>query len=144
MSYNHLNTISWCFRWIKTMVTSTVAAEYITASNVSMHIKGRRQLLSELTNPITTPTSLAIDSKSAIAGAKAQAPTKTSKYVDVRRHHIQHLVANKTIAHYHMSMKELQADTLTKPFNSVKFCKHRTSLQFLPPSQSIPMVVGLS
>lgn len=119
------------------MVTDTFSAEYIGASIVAKHILWNITLLDEINppqhpNPLP-PTKLNIDNKSAISGTKKQSPAKKSKYIVIRHHHIQELVANKIIQTKHMPSPDLQADTLTKPLSPEKYIKHRNSFGVQPP-----------
>lgn len=112
-----------------------------------MHIVWLRQLLRDMlperyqTAKETVP--LGIDNKSAIACSKKQAPTKKSKYIDVRYHHLQDLVAQKVIAPIYIPSIELQADLLTKPLGPEKYIRLRNKLGIAPPP-TIPTAVGVS
>lgn len=139
--------VSWCSRKIKSVITKTFAAEYISASNVAMHIKWIRQLLQEL-QPTTNQallqaTPLQMDNNSAIACTKKHAPTKKSKYIDVRYHHIQDLVAAKVIETSYTKTTELQADLLTNRLGPQTFLECRPKLRVNDPPV-IPTAVEVS
>ncbi len=138
------NLISWWSRRIKTVVTSTFAAEYIAASNTALNISWIRQMLSEIMGTTIEPTLLQMDNMAAIDVAKAKAPTKRSKYIDVRFDHVQDKIRAGIIQPMHTSSALLQADALTKPLTRDKFIQHRAKLCVAGTPQNIPTAVGVS
>ena len=68
----------------------------------------------------------------AITVAKSSAPTRKSKYIDIRYHHIQDLVATKKLRIAHLHTHLLQADALKKPLAQDKFIRHRSYLSMAP------------
>lgn len=119
---------SWRSRRIKSVSTCTFEAEYIAVSNTFHHIYWLSTLIQEIIGHDEKPTRIGIDNKGAIAATKAQAPTKRTKYIDIRYHHVQELVANGTISPYHIPTDVLQADALTKPLAPTKYLKHQPKL----------------
>lgn len=106
-----------------------------------------RQLLQELqpqTNQaLLQATPLQMDNKSAISCTKKQVPTKKSKYIDVRYHHIKDLEAAKVIETARTKTIELQEDLLTKPLGPQTFLEHRPKLVFnAPPAMTTAVEVS--
>lgn len=79
---------------------------------------------------------LNVDNQSAIWAAKAQVPTKRSKYIYIRYHHI--------IEPKHMPTTVLQVDALTKILGTTRYIQHRDKLKVILPPRTIPTAVGVS
>ena len=75
---------------------------------------------------------LEMGNSAAIAVAKANAPTKRTKYIDVRYHHIMDKVRDRIITLVHTPSAIIQADALTKPLDKLKFRNHCTKLCLAP------------
>ena len=136
--------ISWCSRRIKTVVTSTCAAEYISNSKTGEHVTWLRELLYEIGHKPTGPTELFNDNTAAEAIAKSRSPTRRSKYIEVRHHHIKDLMRRNILALIHMPSKELIADLLTKPVSAPLFKSHVDKLSLLAWAPALPMAVERS
>ena len=124
--------ISWISKRIRTVVTSTCAAEYIAASNTTLQIQWLRQLASELLSPLNTPTLLEIDNEAAKCIANTTAPTKRSKHIDIRYHLIRNKVREGAIRLKHVSTTYMTADVFTMPLSQDAFIRHRNNLLLMP------------
>ena len=130
--------ISWTSRRIKTVVTSTCAAEYIAASNTALQIQWLRHLVSELIAPLYEPTRLAMDNEAAKKIATTTAPTRKSKYIDIRYHHLRDKVRIGEIRPEHIPTMYMTADIFTKPLPQAAFIRHRDNLSLVPLQQTCP------
>ena len=136
--------ISWCSRRIKTVVTSTCAAEYISNSKTGEHVTWLRELLYEIGHRQDTPTQLFNDNTAAEAIAKSRSPTRRSKYIEVRHHHIRDLMRRRILTVNHMPSKELIADLLTKAVPAPLFKSHADKLSLRAWTPALPMAVERS
>lgn len=83
--------ISWQYRCIETVVTSTCAAEYISASVASEEIHWLREIVSEIFRRKLGPTRLQVDNRAAIEVARKSAkPNGRSTFSTVSSHQGQH------------------------------------------------------
>lgn len=116
--------ISWLSRKIKTVVTSTCAAEYIAASTTALDIQWIRELLGAILERTLPPTILTMDNTAAIEVARKSAKTKRSKYIAVCFHHIRSKVAAKEIDIRHGPSDHISTDALTKALRRDRFFRH--------------------
>lgn len=123
---------SWRSRTIKSVVTSSMEAEYIELSETGKHAQWERSLLADIldTPPATTP--VFTDNESARKIAEARGPTKKSKFIVVRYHHVRDLVAAKKISTHHRPSADLSADLLTKNIGPKLFSRHRAAMGIVP------------
>lgn len=124
--------ISWCSRRIKTVVTSTCAAEYISNSKTGEHLTWLRSLLKETHRPEKNPTKLFNDNSAAEDIANSRGQTKRSKYIEVRWHHVRDLISRKLTRIVHIPSAELVADALTKCLYAPTFLRHKKSMRIVP------------
>lgn len=125
--------VSWCSRRIKTVVTSSCAAEYISNSKAGEHLTWMRSLLGETTKPLTQSTPLHNDSTAAEDIANARGRTKRSKYIEVCWHHIRDLIARKLLHLVHLLSGQLVADALTKCLPTPLFEAHKKRMKLTRP-----------
>ena len=130
--------ISWCSRRIRTVVTSICAAEYIAASNTAMQIQWLRHLVGELLTPLTRPTTVGMDNEAARTIATSNAPTRKSKYIDIRYHHIRDKVRSCEITTQHIPTAYMTADIFKKPIPQEPFLRHRDNLSLVPLHSTCP------
>ena len=135
---------SWCSRTIKSIVTSSTEAEYIGLSETGRHACWERQLLSDITAQPKTTTPIFTDNDAAKKIAEARGPTKKSKYIDVRWHHVRDLVARKVVSTNHRPSKELSADCLTKSLGPQLYLRHRDAMNIVPMPPAAPVAVEAS
>eukprot|EP00171_Calliarthron_tuberculosum_P002586 IDg2586t1 len=109
------NLVAWRTQTIKTVVSSTSDAEYIAASNAARHAGWLQRLLAELCAASPKCVPIAMGNMGALSVATNSAPTKRSKYIDIRHHILREMCARRIIAPYFTSSKHLQADAMTKP-----------------------------
>lgn len=103
------------------MELSTCDAEYVAASTAARHTGWMRRLLAQMTNETLKNVPLAMENQGALAIARKSAPTKHSKYIDVRHHLIRDMTARKLIAPYFMRSANLTADVMTKPLTPATY-----------------------
>lgn len=128
--------ISWCSRRIKTVVTSTCAAEYISNSKTGEHIAWLRSLLTETRAKPTGPTPLYNDNTAAEDVAHSRGQTRRSKYIDIRWHHVKNLISRGLLKIVHIASADLVADALTKCLYAPTFLKHKKRMNLVPPDLS--------
>lgn len=133
--------VSWTSRRIKSNVICTTTAEYIGMSNTALHAEWMRQLLSDMTHKPVQTLPVYSDNTAGIAIANARGPTKRSKYIDVRYHHIRDMVASRIITTHHHPTTTLSADALTKPLPGPTFIRHRDAMALVPLPPSVPVAV---
>lgn len=126
--------ISWSSRRIKTVVTSTCAAEYISNSNAGLHVTWLRSLLKETHASPTAPTPVYNDNSAAEDVAQSRGQTKRSKYIEVRWHHVRDLIARHILKIIHVPSADLVADVLTKCLPAPAFLRHKKSMQLMTPA----------
>lgn len=125
--------ISWCSRRIKTVVTSTCAAEYISNSKTGEHVTWLRSLLKETSKPQAKPTKLFNDNTAAEDIANSRGQTKRSKYIEVRWHHVRDLIARKMLQIVHIPSADLVADALTKCLPAPAFLRLKGMMKLTKP-----------
>ena len=101
----------------------------IAASVTSQQIKWIRTLYHQITNVKSRPSTLLMDNQGAIIGAKSAAPTKKTKYIDVRHHILQQHAKDGIIKRHYVPTADLVADALTRPLTQAKFSKHTNTIQ---------------
>lgn len=140
--YQGTNLISWRTQTIKTFVSSTSEAEYITASTAARHVGWLRRLVAELEASPPQSVSLAMDNNGALAVASNTAPTRRSKYIDVKHHLLRDMTARRLIAPFFTPSKRLRADVVTKPLKRLPFLDHRAALRVSHPEHASTAAVG--
>lgn len=99
--YYASNPVSWCTRRIKTVVTSTLAAEYIGQSQVAFQVNWLRNIVAELTPHLLPPSLLGNDSQAALKAAQGSAPILRTKHINVHYHDVQDKACRRIIKlHY--------------------------------------------
>ncbi len=107
--------ISWRSNKQPIIALTSTEAEYIATSDSSQELIWLRSLLSELSFPITRPTLLCCDNKSALdLAANPDMFHARTKHIDIRYHFIRELVANRTVVLEYCPTNEMAADLLTK------------------------------
>jgi hypothetical protein len=107
---------------------SSTEAEYIGMFEASKVIMWLRQLLTELGYPLTSPTIMYEDNKSAIQIVLNGNDKGRTKHMDVRYHLIRELVQSGTINITYMPTESMIADILTKPLDAKLFNKFQKDL----------------
>lgn len=116
--------VSWKSALQPIIAFSTAEAEYISMSDAVRDAMFIRRLLQELGYDITGPITVYEDNQTAKTIAEEIA-TKRSKYIDLRYHHIRHLVASGAIKIEYIRSSDQLADVLTKALPKDTFCKLR-------------------
>jgi Reverse transcriptase (RNA-dependent DNA polymerase) len=112
--------ISWCSRKQKLVAQSSTEAEYIAGALGTNEALWLRQLLSELGETQTEPTTLLIDNQAAIALAKNPVSHKQTKHIAVRFHHMRHHYLSQDIDPVYIPTGDQVADVLTKGLPHIK------------------------
>lgn len=127
------------------MVTSTCAAECISASSSVHQILWLLTILHELGDPQANPTTLRIDNTVAVAVVKATAQARRSKFIDIKYHHIQDNILQGFIETKYWPSGSMIAEPLTKSISISKYQQHKSSIKVVPyRPQNMPMAVRVS
>jgi hypothetical protein len=102
---------------------STTEAEYVAATHAAKEAMWMRKLIGEIFRPLTSPTTLFSDSKSAIALAQDGHYHARTKHIDLRYHYIRYIMEAGAVKLIYCATNEMTADTLTKALPSAK-AKH--------------------
>jgi hypothetical protein len=115
--------VSWSSKKQELVTLSTAEAEYVAQTHAAKEAIWLRRLLTELFQPINSPTTLFSDSKSAIALAQDGHYHARTKHIDIRYHFIRYIIEAGSIKLVYCPTDDMTADTLTKALPSVK-AKH--------------------
>lgn len=99
---------------------STTEAEYIAAAVTAKDAVWLRGLVKEVTGE-EHAVHLRCDSTSALAMMENAATSARNKHVDVAHHYVRERVADKRLTVSHVSIKDMNADVLTKPLPVTAF-----------------------
>lgn len=124
-------TIQWKSNKQNGVSLSTTESEYISASEAAKEAVHLRILLKELGFQQDDPTEIQEDNQAAIQVSHNQVYHGRLKHVDVRYHHIRHLVRKKQIILVYCDTRHMLADLLTKPLQLDRFCQLRDSLSMV-------------
>ena len=108
-----------------------VAAEYYAANSACLLISHFRQFAEELGWP-QPPTTLFMDSNSALDLAIAPAITKKARHMKAKHHFIRWMVSEGEVAPVHVPAPEMRADLMTKLLSPSSFHRGVHSLMNLP------------
>ena len=120
--------VSWSSKKQELVTLSTTEAEYVAATHAAKEAVWIRRLIGEVFRPLTIPTTLYSDSKSAIALAKDGHYHARTKHIDIRYHFIRYIIEAETIKLIYCPTDEMTADTLTKALPNVKAKNFATAL----------------
>ncbi|GLI69117.1 hypothetical protein VaNZ11_013669 [Volvox africanus] len=123
----HVGAVSWSSRLQRTVISSTMEAEYVVASEAAKEALWLRLLLSELGYSLCL-TTINCDSQSAIKITKNPIISGKSKHIAVRYHMVREQVVRGAVVMEDCSSDDMVADTLTKPLLLEKFAKHQKSM----------------
>jgi hypothetical protein len=115
--------VSWMSKKQEIVTLSTTEAEYVAATHAAKEAVWLRRLFGELFPPITNPTTLHGDNKSAIALATGGQYHARTKHIDIRYHFICYIIEAGSIKLVYCPTDQQTADTLTKALPSIK-AKH--------------------
>jgi hypothetical protein len=117
--------VSWSSKNQELVTLSTTEAEYVAATHAAKEAMWMRKLIGEIFRPLSLPTALFSDSKSAIALAQDGHYHACTKHIDLRYHYIRYIMEAGAIKLIYCATDEMTADTLTKALPSAK-AKHFT------------------
>jgi len=117
--------ITWKSKKQTCVALSTAEAEYIALSASAQESIWLRQILTDLGNPPTQPTTLYEDNQSAIAMAKNPQFHGRAKHIDIKCHYIRDQVQTAQIQLTYCPTEEMIADIFTKGLSRDKFEKLR-------------------
>jgi hypothetical protein len=120
--------VSWSSKKQELVTLSTTEAEYVAATHAAKEAIWIRRLIGEIFRPLTMPTTLFSDSKSAIALAQDGHYHARTKHIDIRYHFIRYIIEAETIKLIYCPTDEMTADTLTKALPNVKAKNFATAL----------------
>ena len=120
--------VSWSSKKQELVTLSTTEAEYVAATHAAKEAIWIQQLIGEIFRPLTMPTILYSDSKSAIVLTKDGHYHAHTKHIDIHYHFIRYIIEAETIKLIYCPTDEMTADTLTKALPNVKAKNFTTAL----------------
>jgi hypothetical protein len=126
--------ISWGSKKQPTVALSSTEGEYMASAQSTREAVWLRQLLTDIGQKTSTPTTLFIDNQSAIAIARNPTFHARSKHIEVRHHFVREKLADNTINLEYIPTNDQVADILTKGLPVVKHDKFRTAMGLSAPS----------
>jgi Reverse transcriptase (RNA-dependent DNA polymerase)/gag-polypeptide of LTR copia-type/GAG-pre-integrase domain len=124
--------VMWGSRLQRHVSLSSTESEYTTAAATGCEIMWMRDFLDEIGYDISGPSTLYLDSNSALQVAKNPEHQSTMKHVNRNYHWIRERVADGDIQITHVPGTENVADIFTKPLGFIKFDKFRAMLGLHP------------
>jgi hypothetical protein len=124
--------VLWSSRLQHYTVLSSTESEYTTASATGCEIIWMREFLDEIGYDISAPSTLFVDSNSAVLVAKNPEHQSTMKHVNRSYHWIREKVSDREIKVQHVAGTDNPADIFTKPLGHIKFARFREMLGLLP------------
>jgi hypothetical protein len=124
--------VLWSSRLQRHTSLSSTESEYTTASATGCEIIWMREFLDEIGYDISSPSTLYIDSNSALLVAKNPEHQSTMKHVNRSYHWIREKVSEGEIKVVHVPGTDNPADIFTKPLGHVKFNRFREMLGLAP------------
>jgi hypothetical protein len=114
----------------KLVAQSSTEAEYVAGALATNEALWLRQILQELGEGPSTPTTLCVDNQAAIALAKNPVSHKQTKHIAIRYHHMQHHFESGDIAPKYVPTDKQVADALTKglPHTKHSWCMKEMGL----------------
>jgi len=111
--------ISWFSKKQRTVVLSSVEAEYIALSFACQEAIWLRELRNEIDKTYDNKAIIIkCHSNGAICSAKNQMTNQRTKHIDVRHHFIRDKIEKKIINVKYLSSEDMIADMFTKPLGS--------------------------
>ncbi|KAJ2994795.1 hypothetical protein NUW54_g7491 [Trametes sanguinea] len=120
--------ISWSSKKQELVTLSTAESEYVAATHAAKEVIWLRRLIGEVFRPLSEPTPLYSDSKSAIALTQDGSYHARTKHIDIRYHFIRYSIEAGSIRLIYCPTDSMVADTLTKALPSVKAKHFATAL----------------
>lgn len=113
--------VSWSSKQQRTVALSSMEAEYMALSSAVQQAVHLRGLLNDMTIGVNRPTTIFVDSQSAIKAASNPITSERSKHIDTRYHYTREMVENGVVALEYVPTTEMTADCLTKPLGPILF-----------------------
>ena len=120
--------VSWSSKLQSVVALSSTEAEYMAAVEAGKELKWMRSLLGEFGHTITDPSTLCIDSMSAINVSKNSEHHGRMKHLDLKFHWLRENVEAGVIKPKHVGTNDMIADCLTNPLIRLKHDKCRIGL----------------
>jgi hypothetical protein len=121
--------VAWWSKKQAAVALSSTEAEYASLSETSQEIMWLRGLCKALGHKQNGGTMILQDNTDSLSWANGTAKFGRRKHVDIKLHHVQHLVQSEYITLQHVGTSEMKADLLTKPLSGSIFKKSRDSLK---------------
>lgn len=117
--------VNWSSKLQPTVSLSTTEAEYIAGVEAGKEIMWMCNILQEFGYPVSKPSSLFIDSQSAISVAKNPEHHGRMKHLDLRHYWLRDAVEAGHMTPIHVPTQEMVADILTKalPREKLEHCR---------------------
>lgn len=124
--------VTWSSQRQRSVALSTTEAEYMAACAATKEAIWLRQLLSDIDEPISGPTTLYIDNQSAIKLIHNPEFHKRTKHIDIRYHFIREKLKKGEIETQYKSSEQQLADFLMKPLPLPRFKFLRDAINNVP------------
>ena len=115
--------VSYICKHLRVVALSSAEAEYAAASYACKEIVFVRNVLNDLGFAISSPTTLAVDNKAAIAIAENLGVTARNKHFNDAIHYFRHLVDHRVIVPTHVRTEYQRADGFTKCLSKTPYRK---------------------
>ena len=117
--------ISWKSKKQTVVALSTAEAEYMALTSTIQEAMWMRNLLTDLQEDISKPTTIFEDNQSAICMAKNRQCKGQSKHIDIKYHFVREKISEGRVEIEHCETANMLADTFTKGLPRPKFQKMR-------------------
>ncbi|KAJ3560537.1 hypothetical protein NP233_g10774 [Leucocoprinus birnbaumii] len=128
------SSVAWLFKKQPTVVTSSVEAEYMAASNAKKEAIWLWTLLKEIDYPQVNTTIIHTDNQGCIALVHNPVNHSCAKHIDIHHHFIQERVELGEVELKYISTKDMLADVFTKQVPREAFEKLCARLGIVPMS----------
>ena len=106
--------ISWSSKKVKSVATSTAAAEFISAYHATCEIVWERGMLAEMFAEQIRPTILFEDNQACIAMVENPIVSERSKHIAIKYFYVREQFENGTITMIYCPTADMAADIMTK------------------------------
>ena len=125
--------ISWRSRKQSVTASSSCEAEYVAACTATKEAVWLARLIADM-HGSSAPKQIVIsaDNQGAIDTTRNQAINQRNKHIDIQMHYVRDMLENDSVELVYCPTESMTADTLTKPLDSIKFPRHKSSISVGP------------
>jgi hypothetical protein len=113
--------VSWGSNKQTAAALSSTEAEYASLSEAARETVWLRRLVEAMRHPQNGGTVITQDKTGSVTWANGAAKFARSRHVGIKMHHVQNLAESKKIITQLVGIKEMLADTMTKPISGTSF-----------------------